>query len=78
MTVSIKDILKAKTHFDHNIVLETPLQHSDFLSKKFGANIYLKREDLQKVRSYKIRGAYNFISNLPEKDKKKGVVAASA
>ncbi len=76
--ITIKDILKAETNFDNAIVKETPLEYSDFLSKRFEANIYLKREDLQLVRSYKIRGAYNFISNLPEKYKSKGVVAASA
>jgi threonine dehydratase len=53
--VNIKDIMKAKTHFNNDIVLETPLQYSDFLSKKFQANIYIKREDQQIVRSYKIR-----------------------
>jgi len=39
---------------------QTPLQENDYLSKKFGARIYLKREDLTPVRSYKIRGAFNF------------------
>ncbi|MFC3207907.1 threonine ammonia-lyase IlvA [Aquamicrobium soli] len=39
---------------------ETPLQENDYLSKKFGARIFLKREDLTPVRSYKIRGAFNF------------------
>ena len=76
--VNIKDIVKAKTHFDNDTIIETPLQYSDFLSKKFWADIYVKREDLQKVRSYKIRWAYNFISSLSEEEKKKWVVAASA
>jgi len=52
--INIKDIVKAKTHFDNDTIIETPLQYSNFLSKKFWANIYLKREDLQKVRSYKL------------------------
>ena len=39
---------------------ETPLQQNDYLSKKFGAHVFLKREDLTPVRSYKIRGAFNF------------------
>lgn len=50
---------------------ETPLEKSEYLSKKYGANIYLKREDLTLVRSYKIRGAYNFISSFLEEKKKK-------
>jgi len=76
--ISIKDIVRAKTHFDNEVIRETPLQYCDFLSKKFWAKIYLKREDQQIVRSYKIRGAYNFISSLWEKEKEKWVVAASA
>lgn len=60
------------------VVRKTPLIFSDRLSKLFNAQIYLKREDLQKVRSYKIRGAYNLMSSLSEEDKKKGVVCASA
>lgn len=60
------------------VVYQTPLQFSDNLSARFGANIYLKREDLQLVRSYKIRGAFHKISNLPAEFREKGVVAASA
>lgn len=51
---------------------------SDFLSTKYNANIYLKREDLQAVRSFKIRGAANAIRSLTEEERKKGVVTASA
>ncbi|MEY2792651.1 MAG: threonine ammonia-lyase [Bacteroidota bacterium] len=61
-----------------NVVIETPLQFSSELSSRFGANIYLKREDLQVVRSYKIRGAYHKIANLPIELRNRGVVAASA
>jgi threonine dehydratase len=60
------------------IVLQTPLQFSTILSDRFGANIFLKREDLQVVRSYKIRGAYHKIANIPLKLRRQGVVAASA
>ncbi|GAB3008788.1 threonine ammonia-lyase IlvA [Niabella terrae] len=60
------------------IVTKTPLQYNSFLSKKYGANIYLKREDLQTVRSYKLRGAYNLISSLPKDVASRGVVCASA
>lgn len=61
-----------------SVVAKTPLQLHRKLSEKFQAEIYLKREDLQLVRSYKIRGAYNLISSLSEHDRKRGVVCASA
>lgn len=60
------------------IATKTPLQLSHSLSKKFQANIYLKREDLQVVRSYKLRGAYNMMSSLPHTQLQRGVVCASA
>jgi threonine dehydratase len=60
------------------VVLKTPLQLNTNLSEKYQATIYLKREDLQKVRSYKIRGAYNKISHLDAAQKTKGIVCASA
>ncbi|WP_257668919.1 threonine ammonia-lyase IlvA [Parapedobacter tibetensis] len=56
----------------------TPLQYSERLSKMYGATVYLKREDLQVVRSYKLRGAFNKISKLTEAERGKGVVCASA
>jgi threonine dehydratase len=59
------------------IVFPTPLQFSKRMSEKFHAKVYLKREDLQEVRSFKIRGAYNKISSLPENEKKRGIVTAS-
>jgi threonine dehydratase len=60
------------------VVLKTPLQFHRKLSEKFGADVYLKREDLQVVRSYKIRGAYNLIQSLTEDQCKQGIVCASA
>ncbi|MFD1672938.1 threonine ammonia-lyase IlvA [Agrilactobacillus yilanensis] len=60
------------------IVAHTPLQYSDYLSQKYNCQVYLKREDLQAVRSFKIRGAYYAISQTPEADRKRGVVCASA
>ena len=60
------------------VVKETPLQFNRGLSKKFGAKIYLKREDLQVVRSYKLRGAYNRMRLLSAAEKKRGIVCASA
>ncbi len=60
------------------IVIRTPLMFNFNLSKKYQCNIYLKREDLQTVRSYKIRGAYNMMSTLPASQLQRGVVCASA
>lgn len=60
------------------VVNHTPLMKSLTVSEKYDADIYFKREDLQVVRSYKIRGAHNKISSLSETEKSKGVVCASA
>ena len=60
------------------VVLKTPLAQSFTYSKRFKANVMLKREDLQQVRSYKIRGAYNKISSLSKEQLEKGVICASA
>ncbi len=60
------------------VIAETPLQYNERLSRLTGAEVWLKREDLQPVRSYKIRGAYNLISQLDGPDRDAGVVAASA
>lgn len=60
------------------IIHHTPLQYHTRLSSVYGANIYFKREDLQVVRSYKIRGAYNMIQSLTLDERKRGVVCASA
>lgn len=60
------------------VVTRTPLAYSHNLSRRYGATILLKREDLQVVRSYKLRGAYNMISSLPQEQLEKGVVCASA
>ena len=60
------------------IVSTTPLQSSKRLSEDFSANVLIKREDLQEVRSFKIRGAYNRIGALSTEDRKRPVVCASA
>jgi threonine dehydratase len=60
------------------IITHTPLQFHAQLSLKYGCKLYLKREDLQIVRSYKLRGAYNMMSTVPVAVLKKGVVCASA
>ena len=60
------------------VVQPSPLQRNARLSEITGADVYLKREDLQPVRSYKIRGAYNLMAQLPEQQRAAGVVCASA
>lgn len=60
------------------VVNRTPLTYNLNLSRRYQCNVYLKREDLQVVRSYKLRGAYNMMSSLPEDQLQRGVVCASA
>jgi threonine dehydratase len=60
------------------VVKHTPLEYHAGLSKTYGCELYLKREDLQVVRSYKLRGAYNMISQLSAEELSRGVVCASA
>lgn len=72
-----EDIAAAQERIS-GVVERTPLQYSSRLSEMTGAKIYLKREDLQGVRSYKIRGAYSVIAQLNEEERAAGVVAASA
>lgn len=74
---NIADIESAALILD-GVAIKTPLIYNQHLSEKYRAEIYLKREDLQIVRSYKIRGAYNKIYNLNKKEIKNGVVCASA
>ncbi len=61
-----------------DVIAATPLQQCDRLSMQTGAEVFLKREDLQIVRSYKIRGAYNLMVQLDDAERRSGVVAASA
>lgn len=75
--VSVESIEAASIRLE-GVVVKTPLSFSKRLSEKYGAKVYLKREDLQEVRSYKIRGAYNLICSLSENQRKKGIVCASA
>ncbi len=76
-TPQVQEVQKAMLRIK-SVVTTTPLSQSVRLSKLFNANVFLKREDLQQVRSYKIRGAYNKISSLSETDKQQGIVCASA
>ncbi len=73
----IQDITSAKLNISE-VITHTPLQKNLNLSEKYEANIFLKREDLQPVRSYKLRGAYNKISQLSQEEREKGVICASA
>lgn len=68
----------AASHRLQKIMQRTPLMENINLSKEYDAHIYLKREDLQIVRSYKLRGAYNKMSQLSEVERGKGVICASA
>jgi threonine dehydratase len=74
---SIKDI-KVAADTIQKVSAVTPLSPSLRYSNKFNATVFLKREDLQQVRSYKIRGAYNKISSLTKEESQNGVVCASA
>ena len=71
------DILAAAERLS-GVVRHTPLIRNANLSKLFDCNVWLKREDLQVVRSYKLRGAYNMMSQLSPEDLQRGVVCASA
>lgn len=75
--VSVEDILIAYRHLKE-VVAHTPLQLNQRLSEKYEADIYLKREDLQHVRSFKLRGAYYSMKLLWEMGLDHGVVCASA
>ena len=74
---SVEGALKAKARLS-TVVLETPWQPIERWSKKLDATVFLKREDLQQVRSFKIRGAYNKIKTLSQSECEQGIVCASA
>ncbi|MDB3906305.1 threonine ammonia-lyase IlvA [Crocinitomicaceae bacterium] len=75
--VNLENVRKAASSFG-DVVLRTPLMPNHTQSQKWKANVFFKREDLQQVRSYKIRGAYHKISSLSKEELKNGVVCASA
>ncbi|MGI8330635.1 threonine ammonia-lyase [Actinomadura scrupuli] len=75
--VSVDDI-RAARELLRGVVVETPLQHSRFLSELVGGPVYLKCENLQRTGSFKIRGAYVRIARLSDAERARGVVAASA
>ncbi len=71
------DFLQAAARLK-KVVNHTPLTYNHNLSRKYRCQVYLKREDLQVVRSYKLRGAYNMMSSLPAEQLRAGLVCASA
>ena len=73
----IQDFITAKEKLS-KVLLKTSLIHSPIFSKEAGNEVYIKPENLQKTGSFKIRGAYNKITNLSDEEKKKGVIASSA
>ena len=70
-----KRILEARVY---DLAVETPLTAAPFLSRRLGNEVLIKREDLQPVNSFKVRGAYNKIVRLDEDTRRRGVIAASA
>lgn len=74
---SVPDIINAKSIL-RDVIDSTPLQLNRRLSEKYDARVYLKREDLQVVRSYKIRGAYHKMKTLDKSQREAGIVCASA
>ncbi|MGY3703578.1 threonine ammonia-lyase IlvA [Vagococcus martis] len=77
-TLVTSEQVEKANHILEPVVTKTLLQYDDYLSKKYDADVYLKREDLQIVRSFKLRGAYYAISQLSKEKLAKGVVCASA
>jgi threonine dehydratase len=77
MSVKLSDVQAAKTIL-HDVIVPTPIVRDPKLSAKLDSNVFLKAECLQRGGSFKVRGAYNKISRLTDKEKKRGVVAPSA
>ena len=71
----LRRILNARVY---DIARETPLDYAPVLSRRFGNHVWLKREDMQPVFSFKCRGAYNKMARLSRATLKRGVVASSA
>ncbi|KAI5059619.1 hypothetical protein GOP47_0025938 [Adiantum capillus-veneris] len=71
----LTSILSSKVY---DVAIESPLELAPNLSERTGSNIYLKREDLQSVFSFKLRGAYNMMANLSQEQLKQGVICSSA
>jgi threonine dehydratase len=78
MTNLSADEVRAAADRLRHVAARTPLERSERLSQLIGGDVWLKREDLQPVRSYKLRGAYNFIASLTATERERGAVCASA
>jgi threonine dehydratase len=70
-----KAINEAKVY---DVAVETPLERAPRLSARLGNHVWLKREDLQSIFSFKLRGAYNKLARMSEAERARGVIAASA
>ena len=68
--ITAKDVAKAHKIL-RGVVVNTPLEYDHYLSEKYGAKIYLKKENAQRVRSFKIRGAYFAISQLSKEERER-------
>lgn len=75
--MNLDNIRVAKEHIK-DVVVKTPLLHSNFFSKQSNNNVYMKCENLQLTGAYKLRGALNKMMSLSDEEKKKGVVCSSA
>jgi len=75
LTQLLHDILTSRVY---DVARETPLDHAPGLSRRLGTNVLLKREDLQPVFSFKLRGAYNKIAHLTPVERARGIITASA
>ena len=75
--IALSEIVKAKRQIS-TTAIKTPCALAPILSEEVGAEVYLKKENLQITGAYKLRGAYNKIASLSKEERKKGVIAASA
>ena len=75
--IALSEIVKAKRQIS-TTAIKTPCAYAPLLSEEVGAEVYLKKENLQITGAYKLRGAYNKIASLSDEERKKGVIAASA
>ncbi|WP_153733363.1 threonine ammonia-lyase IlvA [Sporosarcina obsidiansis] len=76
-SIQVEEILIANQLLK-DVVAHTPLQKNERLSEKYDCHVYIKREDLQHVRSFKLRGAYYKMKRIEEEARKQGIVCASA
>ena len=75
--IPLKEIQKAQKVIE-GVTVKTPFTHAPLLSQRVGADVYLKKENLQLTGAFKLRGAYTKIASLSDEERQKGVIAASA